>query len=134
MDERQRISSGAPWEAIAGYSRAIRVGPSVYVAGTTAADENGEVIGKDDPFRQAIVILKKIETALQEAGATLQDVVRTRMYVTNMDNWPEIARAHGQFFAEVRPAATLVEVSRLITADFLVEVEVDAIVSPEEQS
>ncbi len=134
MKERQRVSSGAPWEAIAGYSRAVRVGSSVYVAGTTAADEEGAVIGKDDPFTQATVILKKIEVALHEAGATLQDVVRTRMYVTNMDHWPEIARAHGQFFAEIRPAATLVEVSRLITADFLVEIEVDAIVSLDEQS
>jgi enamine deaminase RidA (YjgF/YER057c/UK114 family) len=129
--DRQLISSGAPWEAIAGYSRAVRVGSAVIVAGTTAADEEGNVIGRGDPFVQATVILEKIAKALQEAGASLEDVVRTRMFVTNIDDWQEVARAHGQVFGAVRPAATLVEVSRLIADDFLVEIEADAIILSE---
>jgi enamine deaminase RidA (YjgF/YER057c/UK114 family) len=126
---RQRISSGTPWESIAGYSRAVRVGEYILVAGTTASDETGSVVGKGDPYVQASYILRKIGKALVEAGAGLTDVVRTRMYVTNIDDWEEIARAHGEFFAEVRPAATLVEVSRLIAPEFLVEIEADAIVA-----
>jgi enamine deaminase RidA (YjgF/YER057c/UK114 family) len=126
---RQRISSGTPWESIAGYSRAVRVGEYILVAGTTASDETGSVVGKGDPYVQASYILRKIGKALAEAGAGLTDVVRTRMYVTNIDDWEEIARAHGEFFAEVRPAATLVEVSRLIAPEFLVEIEADAIVA-----
>jgi enamine deaminase RidA (YjgF/YER057c/UK114 family) len=115
---RQNISSGAPWEGVAGYSRAVRVGPHVHVAGTTAPG--------DGPYAQAIEILRRIEAALQSAGATREHVVRTRMFVTNIDDWPEIGRAHAEFFGEIRPAATMVEVRRLIAPDLLVEIEADA--------
>ncbi len=127
--ERQNISSGAPWESIAGYSRAVRVGNVVQVAGTTAVDESGNKIGKNDPYAQAVFIFKKIETALAKAGAKLEDVVRTRMFVTNIDHWEEIARAHGETFQKILPVATLVEVSGLIDPDLLVEIEVDAIIT-----
>jgi len=127
--ERQNISSGTPWESIAGYSRAVRVGQFVHVAGTTAADENGTVIGVNDPYAQTVHIFNKIEAALAEAGATPADVVRTRMYVTNIDDWEQISKAHSEFLGTVRPAATLVEVSKLITPEFLVEIEVDAIIT-----
>lgn len=127
--ERVNISSGTPWESIAGYSRAVRVGPFVHVAGTTAADESGSVIGANDAYAQAAYIFRKIEAALAEAGATLADVVRTRMYVTNIDDWQRVSRAHSEFFDSVRPAATLFEVSKLITPEFLVEIEVDAIIT-----
>ncbi len=124
---RQNISSGAPWEATVGYSRAVRVGSQVYVAGTTAVDENGQTLCPGDPYRQTKAILRKIEQALQEAGATMHDVVRTRLFVTDINHWQEIGRAHGEFFGDVRPAATMVEVSRLISPDLLVEIEVDAV-------
>lgn len=126
--ERQNISSGAPWEATVGYSRAVRVGSFVYVAGTTAVDENGQVVGPGDAYQQAVFILQKIEKALLEAGAHLSDVVRTRMFVVDVADWPEIGRAHGQYFGDVRPAATLVEVARLIEPELLVEIEVDAVI------
>jgi enamine deaminase RidA (YjgF/YER057c/UK114 family) len=126
--ERQNISSGAPWEATVGYSRAVRVGSFVYVAGTTAVDENGQVVGPGDAYQQAVFILQKIEKALLEAGARLSDVVRTRMFVVDVADWPEIGRAHGQYFGDVRPAATLVEVTRLIEPELLVEIEVDAVI------
>ena len=129
---RQIISSGAPWESIAGYSRAVRVGNVVHVAGTTAADSSGAVMGERDPYIQSVNIFKKIESALKEAGAGLADVVRTRMYLTDIDDWQAVARAHGEFFQDVRPAATLVEVSRLIGPEFLVEIEVEAIIDPSE--
>jgi enamine deaminase RidA (YjgF/YER057c/UK114 family) len=125
--DRLNISSGAPWESIAGYSRAVRVGQMIHVAGTTAADNKGAVVGKGDPYAQTVHILGIIEAALKEAGASLADVVRTRMYVTDMDDWEEVARAHGEVFRDIRPAATLVEVSRLIGPDFLVEIEADAV-------
>jgi enamine deaminase RidA (YjgF/YER057c/UK114 family) len=124
---RTNISSGTPWESIVGYSRAVRVGPHVYVAGTTAADTDGKVVGADDPYAQTIYILEKIETALQKVGAELKDVVRTRIYVTDVTDWDEVARAHGERFGQIRPVATLVEVNSLIEPEMLVEIEVDAV-------
>lgn len=131
--ERQQISSGTPWEAIAGYSRAVRVGPFVYVAGTTAADAEGRIQNPDDPYGQAVYILQKIEAALGAVGAKLEHVVRTRVYITNMDDWQPIAKAHHEFFQTIRPANTLVEISRLATPDMLVEIEVDAVISEGQQ-
>lgn len=127
--ERQQISSGAPWESIAGYSRALRVGGVIYVSGTTASDQAGAVVGSGDAYAQSVYIFRKIENALREGGASLADVVRTRMYVANIDDWEEVARAHGEFFRNVRPAATLIEVSGLIAPGFLVEIEAEAVVS-----
>ena len=124
---RQNISSGAPWESIVGYSRAVRLGNMIVVAGTTAADEQGQVVGVGDPYAQTIYILQKIKRASAQAGAGMEDVVRTRMYVTQIDQWEAIGRAHGEFFREVRPAATMVEVSRLIDPQMLVEIEVEAL-------
>lgn len=125
--KRMNISSGTPWESSVGYSRAVRVGPFVHVAGTTAVNGNGDLVGADDPYEQAVFILKKIEVALQQAGAELTDVVRTRIYVTDIIDWNEIGRAHGEIFGQIRPAATMVEVTSLIEPEMLVEIEVDAI-------
>jgi enamine deaminase RidA (YjgF/YER057c/UK114 family) len=124
---RQKISSGSPWEDIVGYSRAIRVGNVIEVAGTTAMD--GDIlIGKGDMYRQTVFIFKKIEKALAEAGATLNDVVRTRMFVTDISQWEEAGKAHGEFFKTIKPVATMLEVSRLINDDLLIEIEVTAII------
>lgn len=128
-DERQRISSGSVWEGLVGFSRALRVGNWVFVSGTTATDADGNVIGIGDPYAQTVAILEKIEHALNEAGATMRDVVRTRIYVTNADDWEAIGRAHATFFAEVRPANTLVEVSRLVGSGYLVEIDADALIA-----
>jgi len=125
--KRVNISSGAPWESIVGYSRAVRVGPYIHVAGTTAVNADGELVGADDPYRQTMFILNKIEKALQDAGAELKDVVRTRMFVTDVTDWDEIGRAHGEVFGQIRPAATLVEVTSLLEPEMLVEIEADAI-------
>ncbi len=129
MSERINISSGAPWEDIVGYSRAVRIGNTIEVAGTTAV-ENGQVLFKGDAAGQTDFILKKIALALQQAGADITDVVRTRIYVTQIAQWEAIGRVHGMYFGAIKPATTMVEVSNLIDKDMLVEIEVTAIVQP----
>jgi enamine deaminase RidA (YjgF/YER057c/UK114 family) len=125
---RQNIDSGTSWEAIAGYSRAVRVGDQVFVSGTTAHDANGELHGGDDAYTQAVYVLKKIDVALAQVGASLDDVVRTRVYVVHLDDWREVARAHGEVFGAIRPANTLVQVAGLVEGGPLVEIEADAII------
>ena len=130
MDKKRvNISSGAKWEDIVGYSRAVRIGNTIEVAGTTAVNENGDVVGAGNPYEQTRFVLGKIEQALRSAGASLKDVVRTRMFVTDIQQWEQIGRAHGEFFREIKPAATMVEVKALISPELLVEIEATAIIS-----
>jgi enamine deaminase RidA (YjgF/YER057c/UK114 family) len=119
-----KISSGAKWESIVGYSRAVRVGSHINVAGTTAIDANGQIVGIGDPYQQTIQILTIIKKALEETGASINDVVRTRMYVTDIEHWESVGKAHGEFFRDIKPATTMVEVSRLIEPEILVEIEI----------
>ncbi len=126
MRKRQKYSSGQKWEKIVGYSRAVKVGNRIYVTGTTATDENGNIVAENDAYAQTVQVIKNIEKALNALDATLENVVRTRMFVTNISRWEEYGRAHGEFFALIKPCATMIEVSKLVDLEMLIEIEVEA--------